>query len=133
MEALQLSSRTILADEKAHFLRSLSLAEMVIVIVYNNLRRQGVTRINFELVWQHVVRPQEMLGSFWELQDKAIMLRVLERLVQLGVFRYSPSSARTLPPAYRLLQLQASDSQVQALLKDSANEEVATQLRAWSR
>ena len=124
----------MLADVRAHFLQSLSLAEMVLVIVFSKLRRQGLARINFELMWQHITRPEDLLGSFWELEDKGVMLRVLERLVQLGVFRYVPHGLRSQPPAYRQLQLQASDAHVnQALIADAANAEVSTHLKAWTR
>lgn len=135
LEALQSASREMLLDMKAHSLQSLSLAEMVLVVVFSKLRRQGVKRINFELLWQYVSRPEDLLGSFWELEDKSTMLRVLERLVQLGVFRYAPhGGARSLPAAYRLLQLQATDTQVnQALVTDAGNEDISTHLRAWSR
>lgn len=136
IEALQIASSCLFADSKIPFLRSLSLAEMVLVIVCNKLRKHGVPRINFELLWEHVSRPQDTFGSlasFAELQDKALMLRVLEHLVEVGVFRYTPQSARS-PASFRLLQLQASDAQVcQALVADSTNEDVSTLLRAWSR
>lgn len=134
VDTLHQASRAVLADSKASFLRSLSVAETVLVIVYNKLRRQGIPRVNFELIWEHVSRPADSTGWFVELGDKAVMLRVMERLCEVGVFRYAPHSARTLPPAYRLVQLQASDSQVtQALLSDATNEDVSTLLKAWSR